>query len=289
MHKYSQLLLGILIGAVFMFLCLGPAEELSSTTLTTSLRSVQQQQPPKDETSSIDGWHKIHVFYGEKAGLGADPNPDAWFGQVHQDEIAMDLIGPNGYFLDLAANDAAKWTNTLALERHGWKGLCFEPNPGYWYGLAHRECTVVGALVGGTHQQKVQVKFRGVFGGMVGKLDERLANRKKEPDAPLEDRYTTPIRQVLSQFQAPHVIDYLSLDVEGMEYMIMEDFPFDEYTIRLLTIERPSQPLKKLMEDNGYLFLKQLAWWGETLWAHESTGLTPEHPKIVKIQTEERN
>jgi hypothetical protein len=124
---------------------------------------------------------------------------------------------------------------------------------------------------------------------MVGKLDERLANRKKEPDAPLEDRYTTPIRQVLSQFQAPHVIDYLSLDVEGMEYMIMEDFPFDEYTIRLLTIERPSQPLKKLMEDNGYLFLKQLAWWGETLWAHESTGLTPEHPKIVKIQTEERN
>lgn len=200
----------------------------------------------------------------------------------------MDLIGPNGYFIDLAANDAKDWTNTLALENHGWNGLCIEPNPGYWYGLSHRKCTVVGALVGGA-KEKVKVKFRGVYGGIVGRMDERLANRKKEPDSQIEERYTAPLNEVFSQYHVPATIDYLSLDVEGAEYLIMKDFPFEQYEIKIMTVERPNEELRTLLAQKGFIFLKDLAWWGETLWAHKSTGLTPDHPKVVKIKTEERH
>ena len=157
------------------------------------------------------------------------------------------------------------------------------------YGLSHRRCTVVAALVGGTTSEKVEVKFRGVYGGIVGKYPEKMADRKKEPDAPSEYRFTTPIRGVLQQFNVPKVIDYMSLDVEGSEYDVMKDFPFEDYTIRLLTIERPSKELKSLLQSKGYSQLKRLAWWGETLWAHKSMGLSQEHPKIAKIKTEERN
>ena len=38
----------------------------------------------------------------------------------------------NGYFIDLAANDAVKLSNTRALERdYGWSRICIEPNPRY--------------------------------------------------------------------------------------------------------------------------------------------------------------
>ena len=120
-------------------------------------------------------------------------------------------------------------------------------------------------------------------------MDEKLANRKKEPDAVAEERYTAPFAELLQEYKVPRTIDYVSLDVEGAEYLIMQHFPFDKYTIRILTIERPSNDLKKMLELHGYLMLKSLAWWGETLWAHESTGFSPSHPKIVKIPTEERN
>lgn len=123
----------------------------------------------------------------------------------------------------------------------------------------------------------------------MGKMDEKLANRKKEPNAELEDRYTAPLVQVLKQFNVPTEIDYLSLDVEGAEYLIMKDFPFESYHIKIMTVERPSKELRKLLEEKGFLFLKDLAWWGETLWAHKSTGLSVDHPKIQKIKTEERN
>lgn len=276
----KQLFIGMLLGAILMFWYLGPTTIIDdvSSSATSALR-----------TSAEDtGWHAIHVYYGQRNSMPGLVADQKWFAQVHQDEIVLDLLGPGGYFLDLAANDAVEFSNTLALERHGWQGLCIEPNPTYWYGLSHRKCTVVGALVG-SRQEQVQVKFRGVFGGIVGKLDDKLANRKREPQAKPESRYTAPLTELLQKFNVPSSIDYMSLDVEGAELMIMQVFPFEKYQIKVLSIERPSNDLRLLLEKHGYIFLKDLAWWGETLWAHSSTGFTPQHPKIVKIQTEERN
>ena len=122
-----------------------------------------------------------------------------------------------------------------------------------------------------------------MFGGIVGKLDNKLANRKKEPDAPALTRYTAPITEVLGRFHVPYIIDYVSLDVEGSEYEIMKDFPFDTYTIRVLTVERPNKQLQQLLTEHGYVYLAKIATWGEYLWCHKSTGLTPDHPKIAKI------
>ena len=242
----------------------------------------------KDEEEK-KGWHPVHVFYGETKGLFNDApqsikESQESFAQVGQDSIILDLLGSNGYFIDLAANDALDLTNTLALERKGWTGLCVEPNSVYWYGLSHRKCQVVGALVAGTKREEVKVKFRGVYGGIVGKLDNRLANRKKEPDAAVVTRYTAPITEVLEKFQVPNTIDYLSLDVEGSEYEIMKDFPFDKYTIRVMTVERPNKQLQNLLKENGYIYLAELATWGEYLWCHKSTGFTPDHEKIKVIK-----
>lgn len=237
----------------------------------------------KSISQGFAGWHTVNVFYGEKIGLHEDLKKE-YYSQVNQDKVVLDLIGDNGYFVDLAANDAKEFSNTLVLERHGWKGLCIEPNPRYWYGLSHRTCTVVGALVGAT-KEAVTVKFRGVYGGIVGAMDNQLANRKREPDAHEEERYTAPLVEVFTNFHVPTTIDYLSLDVEGAEYLIMKNFPFDQYQIKIMTIERPDETLKQLLEEKGFVFLKDLAWWGETLWAHTSTGFTPEHPKIINIMT----
>lgn len=262
----------------------GVVREASATSTSSASTDTTYTDTTYTDTTDTDtdtGWQSINVFYGERASLpGLKPNQQ-WFSQLTQDQIVIDLLGNNGYFIDLAANDAVDLSNTLALEQHhGWTGLCVEPNPNYWYGLSHRKCTVVGALMGGRKEQ-VEVEFRGVLGGIV----ELTPNYPADPQAPPVSRYTAPIRDVLERFQVPTTIDYFSLDVEGAEMLIMKEFPFDRYTIRVLTVERPGADLRSLLEQNGYVFLKDLAWWGETLWAHKSMGLTPEHPKIKKIQT----
>jgi hypothetical protein len=279
--NYKTLAMGMFLGALIMYLFLGPQDILEvqpSVAVTPALRALAPQPPLS--SSFMDGWHPINVFYGDVSGLKTGDRQ--WFSQVKQDEIIADLLGNDGYFIDLAANEAVEYSNTLGLEKHGWNGLCVEPNPTYWYGLSHRKCTVVGALLGES-VDKVEVKFRGVYGGIVGKMPDQMANRKKEPEALVEERYTAPIKDVLKMFNVPKTIDYMSLDIEGAEHLVMKNFPFNEYTIKVLTVERPNTELKRLLATNGYTMVKSLAWWGETLWVHKSSGFTADHPKIAKI------
>ena len=48
-------------------------------------------------------------------------------------------------------------------------------------------------------------------------------------------------------------MDYLSLEVEGAEWEIMKDFPFDQYQWRFLTIERTRLELDLLLDLHGYI------------------------------------
>jgi len=74
-----------------------------------------------------EGWHTIQVFYGERSLVIPNITSDRmWFSQTRQDRIVASLLRNKreGYFIDLAANDAVKLSNTLALERKfDWKGM----------------------------------------------------------------------------------------------------------------------------------------------------------------------
>ena len=152
-------------------------------------------------------------------------------------------------------------------QNFGWNGICIEPNPQYWYGLSFRNCHVVGGIVGGEDNVEVDVVLgqahHGPYGGIVG---DSFDNKKTKN---AEKRYTASLVKILETFGAPSTIDYLSLDVEGAEGYIMKDFPFDRYRFSCLSIERPKDELRELLEKNGYkkvLDFKR----GDTLWAHTS-------------------
>ena len=143
-----------------------------------------------------------------------------WYGQARQDELVHALLRnkTNGFFVDLAANDATLLSNTYALETyHDWNGVCIEPNPMYWSNLTMRRpnCTIIGAVVGAERLQQVHFRFEaGDHGGIA---DAGFDNGKRWQRTS-ELRYTVPLLEILRQRVpggSPTDIDYLSLDVEG--------------------------------------------------------------------------
>ena len=65
------------------------------------------------------------------------------------------------------------------------------------------------------------------------------------------------LEDLLKGGNTPKVIDYISIDTEGSEYAILENFPFDKYRFRVMTIEsnpeeRRTKVLRKLLESHGY-------------------------------------
>jgi hypothetical protein len=244
-------------------------------------------------TGTTRGFHPVFVYSNVQ-----EPEIKS-YSQVHQDNIILRLsqandqkrdVKHNGnkpvkYFVDLASNDALTLSNTLHLEQNGWKGLCIEPNPMYWYRLAaYRQCTVIGAFVGGAEDGKeVDVILSNhVFGGIVG---QGFDNVKSKPE---EKRNLVTISTIFKESNVPNVIDYMSLDVEGAESLVMQVFPFDTYKVMFLTIERPKDDLRELLKQKGYRSMsKVLSRFGETLWFHEnSIALTPEEVENITCNTE---
>jgi hypothetical protein len=216
-----------------------------------------------------DGWHTIEVFYGKTEYFEQKYPQNEWYAQVSQDIIVSRLFGEktHGYFIDLASNDAVDISNTYSLEKKlNWTGLCMEPNPVYWFDLAHRDCQVVGAVVGEIRNEAVlfQKTDVGYLGGIVG---EEFDNHDENGG---EMRYTVSLYEILNRFNAPKVIDYLSLDVEGAESLIMKHFPFHTYSFNVMTVERPKEDLKTLFEGFGYEYVGTVGGFGETIWVRSA-------------------
>lgn len=220
---------------------------------------------------------------------GSD-RPGMWHGQELQDCFAHTLLAQRrgGFFLDLAANDAITFSNTRALERdYGWRGLCIEPNPAYHGGLlARRECTVVAAAVS-NESALVEFEFTmltrggadlvankgygyhsGVF-GHITKPDDRRTGRSRGAAAPRTPLWTVPLAQLLEHNAAPRMIDFMSLDVEGHEGVVMSAFPFDTHHVAVLSIENALPKLIAMLLARGYRAVCYVGF--DTLFVHEPT------------------
>ena len=211
-----------------------------------------------------------------------------FIGQKGQDEWVIDTIfnyKTSGYFVDLAATDGIAINNTLLLERElNWDGICIEPNPKYYDKLKkNRNCNVTDVVVDKAND--IEIKFRIDNGELGGIVDIDTDNNEKYrgnqlKNATILNLKTKTLEYVLDKFNAPKVIDYLSLDVEGAEERILRNFPFNKYTFLAMTIERPTPELEKVLFDNGYVFVmvsKKKPF--DTFYVHETI---PNFDQIVK-------
>jgi hypothetical protein len=214
------------------------------------------------------GWKTVHFYVGNSSYAN---EPSRWNSEYGQDATVAKLLGnKEGYFVDLAAHDAVLYSNTVSLERwFNWSGVCIEANEAFVWGLAHRRCSVYSAIVYGSKNEIVQFNPDGACGlgcgGVVGDtLDNKVLTGKEKSYA------TTTLLDILIHARAPHVIDYFSLDVEGAELFILQNFPFNNYVFRIISVERPKEELHSLLKSKGYLYLRDHGGYGDKMYVHES-------------------
>ena len=64
--------------------------------------------------------------------------------QLSQDLFVIYFTGgkKDGFFLEIGACNGFKLSNSLVLEKHGWKGIVSEPNPIWHNKLINRKCII---------------------------------------------------------------------------------------------------------------------------------------------------
>ena len=236
-----------------------------------------------------------------------------WYGQGGQDRFVFNFLNKkhNGFFVDLAAHDPKKLSNTYTLEHDfGWKGVCIETLQDKVKALKNeRSCEVVDDVVGApkkwvvfrefTTSNKTETGYRWLAGlsqivrgpprpnltpdhvcitHLRCYTTEEL--RRKGVKVTERGQHTVSLTNILKRAKAPKIMDYLSLDVEGSEFEVMRHFDFHSYRFRIMTIERPTASLQRLLTSKNYTMVPlkssrlKATEWGETVWKHSEMNQT---------------
>jgi FkbM family methyltransferase len=166
----------------------------------------------------------------------------------------------HGFFVEFGATDGVRLSNTFMLEKEfGWSGLCAEPNPEFFAKLQkNRSCVVSRDCISGQSGQQVRFVLADEYGGINDFFND-THNGKREAFSALGKEIaltTLSLDDFLKKHDAPHTIDYLSLDTEGSEYEILRNFPFEKWDVRLITVEHNFTPIRdqirELLSSKGY-------------------------------------
>lgn len=183
------------------------------------------------------------------------------YSQIYQDLFVQFILGDkkNGFFVEFGATDGITLSNTYLLEKnYNWKGILAEPARCWKDALAqNRHCEIDNQCV----WKKTGETFK--FSEVEGESElstlqafsdssEQAKNSKHTYDVE-----TISLSDLLRRHNAPHTIDYLSVDTEGSEFEILNAFDFDKWNIRILTVEHNYSPnrqkIHRLLTSNGFV------------------------------------
>jgi Methyltransferase FkbM domain len=191
------------------------------------------------------------------------------YSQYGQDRLVVEILAgkTGGFFLDSGASDGVRCSNTALLEReYGWNGICIEPNSAFFERLVkHRRCCCVNSCLS---DQPGIVDFldAGTLGGIVGEYDPAFLNQiytaLHGDMPPVVQKTSHTIGTILENLRAPTWINYWSLDTEGSELTILKSFPFDRYTVQVITVEHNWLParwqIRQFLQSKGYQWIAEL-------------------------------
>jgi len=214
-------------------------------------------------------------------------NTTKWFSQCGQDKFVLEEIFFNkkhGNFVEVGAHDGISLSNTFAMELNfSWGGVCVEPSSRSSAILKRRKAQLFnvcacpqeleGQIVRFRENQRVELSHT-IFEDLYESpyYAKELEMKENEYWDRLKkcktlDSILTESKIGLKRFpNASNIVDYISIDTQGSEWMIMKDFPFDKWNVRVFTIandmyaggekEKNRNKTKSLMENNGYSLLR---------------------------------
>lgn len=140
----------------------------------------------------------------------------------------------------------------------GWKGILAEPATIWHNELQYnRTCNISTDCV--WNDSKSILTFNQVNEAELSTINifsDTDLHRESRKKGKMYKVQTISLNDLLSKYNAPKIIDYLSIDTEGSEYQILSHFDFSKYTFNVITCEHNYTPMREkiysLLTKHGY-------------------------------------
>ena len=187
---------------------------------------------------------------------------DVFNGQLLQDAFVQWILQEKqkGFFVEIGTGDGIFLSNSYALEKEfGWCGILAEPNKNFQKEIKKNRPDSILAPYAITDKSGKKLMFMDTYDA------PELSTLKNYAHQDLHDRSTfneyevetMTLNDLLSKYDAPSRVNYISVDTEGSEYTILKDFDFNKYAVDVFTVEHNynAENLAKIdsvLLPNGY-------------------------------------
>ena len=179
--------------------------------------------------------------------------------QIRQDvhALVMTNFKRNGFFVEFGAANGINGSNSYLLEsRFDWQGIVAEPARIWRQSLdRNRRCKVDQRCVWSVTGEHLE--FSETSGGYTSAPSTSPDGTNGPDNTKIKYKVeTVSLNDLMKDHNAPHVIDYLSMDTEGSELSILETFDFSKHKFSFITCEHNrsenKERIAELLLRNGY-------------------------------------
>ncbi len=196
------------------------------------------------------------IDYQSKLSILKDSNSE-----LRQDYFVLKVLNfkKKGYFIEFGSCNGLEFSNTLLLERKfGWNGILAEPAR-YWHEKLkkNRNCNIeTNCVWKKTGEKLIFRESKLPLYSTIKDLSNKDHHKYLRKKGKTYEVITISLNDLLKKYGAPKDIDYLSIDTEGSEYEILQNFDFEKYNIKIITCEHNFTDIREkifnLLKKKGY-------------------------------------
>jgi FkbM family methyltransferase len=184
--------------------------------------------------------------------------------QIFQDLFVLNELNfkENGYFVEIGAADGKYLSNTYLLEKNfNWDGLVVEPAK-IWESRLKKNRNSLVSLDCVHSESNISIEFNETEkpefsrSNINNKIEKDLHEYLRIKNNTVYELNTLSINDLFAKYNVGNRIDYLSIDTEGTEFIILNSLDFDKYDISIITVEHNytlnREKLYNLLTKKGY-------------------------------------
>ena len=184
------------------------------------------------------------------------------YSQDGEDMILKALFGAqkNGFYVDVGAHHPKRFSNTYFFYKQGWRGINIDAMPGSMklFNIARPKDVNIEKPVSDKKQVLTYYAFNEP--ALNGFSKELSVERDKKKEYFIEftkDIETSTLAEILdNNLPENQQIDFLSIDVEGLDFMVLKSNNFDKYKPKIILIEILERAIADIANGEISEFLK---------------------------------
>ena len=203
--------------------------------------------------------HKAHLKRTQYSQWGEDQ----FINQFFKDKI-------DGIYLDIGCFHPVMYSNTCLLHRKGWRGINIDINPTSidLFNILRPKDTNLCTTINET-KETFEIYYDDPF-SPVNTLDkqfyENLENKNNKNTKKLFVE-SKSIKEILNISKIDKSIDFINIDVEGMDYKILKNINLKQLKPKLVSIEthnvdglksKDCESIVKLMKESSFSIYKRV-------------------------------